>query len=192
MKRLIRGGTGRASSESPDFCSSCAPVIPGVRRNKCGSLVSNKAVKLIFTGMIFLLLFVGGAANLITQEKENSATRVSQDEAAPVGFRCPGRESNQSRPDVKLNLGDVTNKALELPQPKFPQAAKTARVFGAVQAEVVIDINSGKIVWSRVLKGHPLLQKAIRDVVCQARFSPTNDVDGRVRGILTYRFARRR
>jgi len=108
-----------------------------------------------------------------------------------VGFQCPGKESSP-RPTAKINLSDVTKKAIQLPRPKYPPLAKAAGLFGNVKAQVLIDMNSGDVVWAQVISGHPLLQAAVRNVVCQARFTPINDVDGRVSGILTYRFARRR
>ena len=91
-----------------------------------------------------------------------------------------------------MDLGDVTKKALQLPRPKYPQLAKTAGASGDVKAQVVIDINSGAVVWAQTISGHPLLRSAVRDVVCKARFARVNDVDGFVAGTLTYRFARRR
>ena len=112
--------------------------------------------------------------------------------AQTAGFRCSNKESDQSRPQVKLNLGDVTKKALQLPRPKYPQLAKTAGANGSAKAQVVIDINSGVVVWAETISGHPLLQAAVRDVVCRARFAPVFDADGFVSGFLTYRFARRR
>ena len=91
-----------------------------------------------------------------------------------------------------MELGDVTKKALQLPPPKYPQLAKTAGANGNVKAQVVIDINSGVVVWAETISGHPLLQAAVRDVVCKARFAPVFDADGLVSGFLTYRFVRRR
>ena len=109
-----------------------------------------------------------------------------------MGFKCPGRELNQERPESKLNLGDVTKKALELPQPVYRRWSQGSRVSDIAQAEVVIDINSGRVVWARLSNGHPLLRVAVRDVVCRARFVPTNDVNGRAGGIITYRARLRR
>jgi TonB family protein len=107
------------------------------------------------------------------------------------GFRCPDRNVS-ARPSAKINLGDVTNKALYLPRPKYPTLAKTSGIYGPVKTEVVIDINSGQVVWAFVVSGHPLLKSAVSDVVCRARFAPTNDADGLASGSITYRFARRR
>ena len=96
------------------------------------------------------------------------------------------------RPVTKIDLGDVTKKAQQLPRPKYPQLAKTAGASGNVKAQVVIDINSGAVVWAQTISGHPLLQAAVRDVVCKPRFAPVLDATGFVIGTLTYRFSRRR
>ncbi len=102
-----------------------------------------------------------------------SGVCVAQVEAD--GFRCPSRELGP-RPTGKINLGDVTKKAVYLPRPKHPQLAKTSGMYGPVTAQVVIDINSGHVVWAFVASGHPLLKSAVSDVVCRARFAPMNDV----------------
>src|SRR6185369_11297662 len=106
------------------------------------------------------------------------------------GLQCGNKGTN--RPIAKIELGDLTKKALHLPRPKYPQLAKTSGVYGNVTAQVVIDINSGAVVWGQTISGHPLLQAAVRDVVCKARFAPVLDANGFVNGTLTYRFARRR
>ena len=111
---------------------------------------------------------------------------VAQEE----GLQCGNKGTN--RPIAKIELGDLTKKSLHLPRPKYPQLAKTFGVYGKVTAQVVIDINSGAVVWAQTISGHPLLQAAVRDVMCKARFVHMNDVDGFVAGTLTYHFARPR
>ena len=137
------------------------------------------------TANLFLILHLG--VSVCVAQKVKSPADVSQKRGAVIGFNCPDRELNRKRPDTKLHLGDVTKKAVELLQPEYWRWAKGARICGKSQAEVVIDINSGKVVWARLLNGHPLLRVAVAHVVCQARFAPTNDVNGRVSGIITYK-----
>ena len=91
-----------------------------------------------------------------------------------------------------MDLGEVTKKAVQLPRPRYPQLAKTAGAYGNVKAQVAIDINTGAVVWAQTVSGHPLLQAAVRDVVCKARFAPLLDANGFVGGTVTYHFARRR
>ena len=110
--------------------------------------------------------------------------------AQQEGFQCSEKATN--RFNAKFDLGDLTKKAVQLPRPKYPQLARTSGAYGNVKAQVVIDVNSGVVVWAQTISGHQLLQAAVRDVVCKARFVAINDVDGFVAGTLTYRFARRR
>ena len=105
------------------------------------------------------------------------------------GYRCPGGQTSP-RPNAKVDLGDLTKKAIHLPRPKYPQLAKNLSASKIVKVEVVIDINSGRVVWAQALSGDRLLRSEIEKVVCQARFTPTSDVDGRVSGFIRYRFAR--
>jgi TonB family protein len=127
----------------------------------------------------------------IAQNSTNQTAEDSQAEGA-IGFQCPTGNSNQLRPNIKIRLGDVTKKALELPPPVYPRTARSARISGVVKSEVVININTGEVVWARTLNGHDLLQDAVRGAVCRARFVPLNDADGYVSGIITYRFGRRK
>jgi hypothetical protein len=57
---------------------------------------------------------------------------------------------------------------------------------------VIVDINSGAIVWARILTGPELLRAAVLNVVCQAKFAPTLDADVKVGGTLVYTFGKRR
>lgn len=124
-------------------------------------------------------------------EKTSSTVKQSQRQDGVTGFQCLDEEIKQPRPVVRIRLGDITKKALKLPQPEYPQEAKTAGVYGKVKAEVVVRIDTGEVVWARVLSGHPLLEEAVKQVVCQARFAPAR-YDGQTinaSGILTYSFA---
>lgn len=144
------------------------------------------------TGAALLTCFINVATVCEAQERKSPAAGNSQNGDAAIGFQCPSGEPNQPRPKLIQRLGNITRKALALPQPKYPQDARVARTTGTVEAEVVIEINTGRIVWARILSGPPMLQEAVRSVVCQARFPHTNDANGRVSGTLTYRFGRRR
>ena len=144
-------------------------------------------MKLTSTIVNVYLIIIIGAAVCIAQKIRKPTANDPQKRSAIVGFSCPDRELNRERPDIRLHLGDVTKKAIELPQAEYQRFAKTARVCGKSQAEVVIDINSGKVIWARMLNGHPLFRVAVAHVVCQARFASTNDVNGRVSGIITYK-----
>lgn len=118
------------------------------------------------------------------------AAFVCEAREGETGLRCPGGEPGQPRPEVRLSLGDITRKALELPRPRYPSEARAAAVTGDVHAEVVVDMMDGRVVWARIVDGHPLLQGAVKEVVCRARFSHVVTSGGpmRVSGTLTYKF----
>ena|SRR5437763_1563181 len=143
------------------------------------------------TGTILLVALLHIPSICVAQKKKHQATTRPQVKNAVVGIKCPEGEPNQLRPEiVKIRLGDITKKALELPQPEYPPDAKAAGIKGRIRAEVVIEITSGRPIWARTLGGNPFLQMAVNKVVCRARFSPVF-ADGPptgVSGIITYKF----
>jgi TonB family protein len=88
-----------------------------------------------------------------------------------------------------VNVGVVTGKAVRLPKPPYPSAARGKRASGAVAVRVLVDEN-GDVFTAEALTGHPLLQPAAVDVACEAKFSQTL-IEGkavRVMGVITYNF----
>jgi TonB family protein len=87
-------------------------------------------------------------------------------------------------------IGGVLNgKAISLPTPIYPAIARAAHASGTVTVWVTID-ESGYVISSRVVGGHPLLQEAAAQAARQARFSPTR-LSGqpvKVAGVITYHF----
>ncbi|HLM57155.1 MAG TPA: VWA domain-containing protein [Pyrinomonadaceae bacterium] len=87
--------------------------------------------------------------------------------------------------------GGVLNaKAMNLPTPFYPQAARNAGAEGTVVIEVVID-ELGKVAEARALSGHPLLRPSALIAAKQAKFTPTR-LSGepvRVKGTINYVFA---
>jgi TonB family protein len=88
-----------------------------------------------------------------------------------------------------VKVGVVTGKALRMPKPEYPAAARSRRAAGAVAVRVVID-EKGDVFTAEAITGHPLLQPAAVEAACKAKFSPTA-VDGsavRITGVITYNF----
>jgi TonB family protein len=85
---------------------------------------------------------------------------------------------------------DVLNgKAISLPRPDYPAAAKAVKAEGTVSVKVIVD-ESGDVISASAVSGHPLLRAASVEAARSAKFSPTI-VEGRavkVVGILTYNF----
>jgi protein TonB len=85
----------------------------------------------------------------------------------------------------------LNGKALALPKPAYPPAAKRNGASGTVVVEVLID-ESGKVISARALSGPQPLQAAAVQAARQAKFSPTT-LSGQpvqVVGTITYTFAR--
>ena len=85
--------------------------------------------------------------------------------------------------------GVLNERALELPKPVYPPAAKRAHVTGTVKVKVLVD-EHGKVTSAEVIEGPDELQQAAIDAAYKARFSPTI-IDGhpvKVSGELDYDF----
>jgi len=105
----------------------------------------------------------------------------SEGEAPAVPFR-----SGPLRP---ISGGILNGKAMNLPAPSYPEAAKRARQSGVVEVEVVIDIN-GKVISAKAVRGPGLLQQAAEMAARLARFTPTllSGQPMKVVGVITYNF----
>jgi TonB family protein len=85
---------------------------------------------------------------------------------------------------------DVLNhRAVELPSPEYPAAAKAVRADGIVTVAVVVD-EEGNVISAAATSGHPLLRASAVKAARSARFSPTqlHGQPVKVSGTLTYNF----
>ena len=86
--------------------------------------------------------------------------------------------------------GGVLNaRAIEVPEPIYPPAARTAGASGTVSVQVLID-ESGRVATARAVSGHPLLRSAAEQAARSARFSPTllGGESVKVSGVINYNF----
>jgi len=123
----------------------------------------------------------GGTGGLST----GSGTETSGSEAAPP----PPPPAAKKEPPKTISGGVLNGKAVSLPKPPYPPAARAVRASGAVSVQVLID-ESGRVVSASAASGHPLLQAAAVAAARQARFSPTllSGQPVKVSGIITYNF----
>jgi len=63
------------------------------------------------------------------------------------------------RERAPISGGTLNSKALSLPQPEYPEVARTARQSGSVAVAVLID-EYGGVIGARAISGPPLLQDA--------------------------------
>jgi TonB family protein len=88
-----------------------------------------------------------------------------------------------------ISGGVLNGKAIELPQPPYPPAARAVRASGAVTVQVLID-EHGNVVSANAVSGHPLLRSAAVQAARSARFSPTllGGQPVKVSGVINYNF----
>jgi TonB family protein len=89
----------------------------------------------------------------------------------------------------QISGGVLNSKALYLPKPNYPPAAKAVRASGPVTVEALIDEN-GNVISATALTGHPLLRASAVEAARKTKFAPTllsgNPV--KVKGVITFNF----
>lgn len=119
---------------------------------------------------------------------KNDTVRTEPDTGSPGFSRGVG--SGGGAGNSKTVPGGVLNeKAISLPLPAYPRAAKAIKATGAVSVKVVID-ESGRVIAALADNGHPLLRASAENAAREARFPPTimNGVPVKVSGIVIYSF----
>lgn len=113
--------------------------------------------------------------------KPYEAKRVEGEDSAGA----PDEEAKAKQ----VNGGIIKGKAISLPRPEYPSAARNAHVSGTVAVQVTID-ETGKVIFACALSGHPLLQPAAESAAMRARFTPTwlEGAPVKVTGVVTYNF----
>jgi TonB family protein len=102
-------------------------------------------------------------------------------------FKLGGDETEQTTANG-TGTGTLNGRAIELPNPEYPDAAKAVRASGIVKVQVTIDEN-GSVIAAKALSGHPLLQSSAVAAAQKARFEPFGGKEPvKVVGIVTYNF----
>jgi Ca-activated chloride channel family protein len=99
------------------------------------------------------------------------------------------RPAESEKPKPPLSGGVLNTKAVSLPKPMYPAAAKNSGAQGRVVVEVVID-ERGKVVEAHAVSGHPFLQAAAVQAARQARFAPAllSGAPVKIKGTINYVF----
>ena len=102
----------------------------------------------------------------------------------PAKVVIPARTTTKS-------LGVINGIAVSLPKPVYSQAAQMMGVQGTVSVQVTLD-ETGKVISSKALSGHPLLRASAEKAAWGARFTPTklSNVPVKVTGVIVYKFTR--
>lgn len=115
------------------------------------------------------------------------------DEPPPLAPSPPAsinEKSSQSGKRAPISGGVLNSKAISLPSPPYPPAARAAKATGTVVVQVTVD-ESGNVISAHAVSGHPLLQAAAVAAARGARFPPVK-LSGepvKVNGTITYNFA---
>ena len=128
-------------------------------------------------------------ASLVMPDKAPSASNVPA-AAAPVVKTeddLPPARKVHVRP---VSGGVLNGKAISLPKPDYPDAARRLRAAGMVTVEVIIDVN-GRVISAKATSGAPLLRDAAERAAMQARFTPAllSGQPIKVSGQINYNFS---
>ena len=111
--------------------------------------------------------------------------------ATPKSEPTPAPADGTPAPTKAPVSGGVLNgKAISLPVPVYPEAARNARSYGIVSVEVTVD-EQGKVIAARAISGPTLLHNPSVAAAQRARFAPTK-LSGqpvKVKGIINYNFS---
>ena len=108
---------------------------------------------------------------------------------APRGEEAQTGEPVSTSGAKPINGGILNNKAVALPVPEYPAAAKAVRAQGAVNVQVTVD-EEGNVISVAAVSGHPLLRAAAVNAAREAKFAPTQ-LSGqpiKITGVLVYNF----
>jgi len=132
--------------------------------------------------------FEQGHSKVTITEAEGPATMPA--EAKPTPSTQPSGIPKTTQPPEMVKGGVLNSKAIELPEPEYPEEARRARAGGRVIVSVTVD-ETGKVISAEVEDGPILFRRVALEAARKARFKPML-VDGhpvKVSGILEYRFA---
>jgi protein TonB len=93
--------------------------------------------------------------------------------------------------DAVVDKGEVLNgKAISLPKPEYPSAARANRIAGIVVIKVTIDEKGNVVEAEDMCAAHPTLAAAAVQAAYKAQFTPTllSGSPVKVSGVITYRF----
>ena len=131
-------------------------------------------------------------------QKPTVATKSALDENLADCLAC----SDKPKPEIyrfnqktrqKFIVSDcepVNLKTIFQPQVSYPKAAQAVKASGLVKVDVVFD-ETGKVIWAKVIEGHPLLRAEALRVACLTRIKPPVNCVGqprKVNPILNYNF----
>lgn len=88
-----------------------------------------------------------------------------------------------------VNVGVLNSRAVSLPKPAYPPAARQMNASGQVTVQVTLD-EDGNVTSARAVNGHPLLRNPAETAARQSKFNPVrvNGQPVRATGVILYNF----
>lgn len=140
--------------------------------------------KLGTTGLSFTINQLNTIRSFTSQV--NPSFRYEQNSAESAA----GASDSQSQDTTDVvDAGVINGKAVRLPKPEYPSAARAARASGTVDVFVTVD-ETGKVIAARAISGHPSLRDGAETAARRALFSPTiiAGKSVKVTGIIVYNY----
>lgn len=138
-----------------------------------------------------ILVVRGNPSDIVTRGRTNTIPPRDPDRFTVIGDPDNRMSEKPVQKETPKQIADdvLIGKALVLPRPAYPPAARVVRAGGSVSVQVVID-EEGNVVSARPVSGHPLLMSAAKAAALRAKFSPTllQGSPVKVSGVITYNF----
>jgi Ca-activated chloride channel family protein len=187
----------KADETTPTFTlttSAPAPVAATPKASNSSSLFSAAPERTVTSAAVETSAPANTAATNGTPEPAATPKPEPKSDATPAPApREEARDTKATDGDearkAPVSGGVLNGKALRLPIPIYPAAAKTYGAAGKVVVEVTVD-EQGKVIEARAVNGHPFLQQAAVHAARQARFTPAK-LSGepvKVKGTINYVF----
>jgi TonB family protein len=124
-----------------------------------------------------------------TEGDQTSATYIWVSAVDGHIIKTEKEKKEESSRDESISGGVLNSKALNLPNPEYPEIARAAKASGNVEVQIVVD-ERGNVIDAKAISGHPLLQNASVKAAWRAKFAPTS-LEGKpvkVSGVIVYNF----
>jgi TonB family protein len=159
---------------------------PQMITSKAGWYLTASAVLILglaATGIAGLSIWSYTAINEVIKKAQQGDKKNlnSYPTPSPAPYKS---NTNSSDSNSQTISGDILNdRAVELPSPVYPPAAKAARASGTVVVQVTIN-EKGEVTSANAISGHPLLKASAVQAARKAKFKPNAET----KGVLNYNF----
>lgn len=129
-----------------------------------------------------------GLAYLALDDRQKAVEQY--DLLKPLDQKMASYLGGKIKSGEKPTFGVTRGRALNIPEPKYPESAKANRISGVVTVEIMID-EEGRVISASAIDGPFELRKAAEDAAMKARFAPTK-ISGtpiKIKGRIDYNFS---